>query len=94
MISFAACNTDPAIAAGDRTGNRSHLAFSAGPHTCPAPRLAYQIAQDTIDQFLDALPDVRLAIPYEQLQWRPGPFHRALAALPVVFDPVPPLTGM
>ncbi|WP_433192139.1 cytochrome P450 [Nocardia sp. CA-107356] len=85
VISMAACNNDPGIHEGDHTGNRSHLAWSAGPHACPAREAAYLIAQDAIDQILDILPDIRLAIAPEELTWRPGPFHRALATLPVVF---------
>jgi cytochrome P450 len=90
VISMTGCNNDPAIRAGDRTGNRSHLAWGAGPHTCPAQQVAYLIAQDAVDQLLDALPDIRLAVAAEELTWRPGPFHRALAALPVVFPATPP----
>ncbi|MGW3540626.1 cytochrome P450 [Nocardia niigatensis] len=91
VISMAACNTDPAIRTGQFTGNRSHLAWGAGPHACPASSLAYLIAQEAVDQLLDALPEVRLAVPAHELSWRPGPFHRALTALPVVFTPSPPL---
>ncbi|MGV9678801.1 cytochrome P450 [Nocardia sp. NPDC003482] len=95
VISIAACNNDPASTAGERTGNRSHLAWSAGPHRCPARQPAYQIAQDAIDQLLDALPDLTLARPLAELHWRPGPFHRALTALPVTFTPAAPLpTGL
>ncbi|MFD0361302.1 cytochrome P450 [Nocardia sp. GCM10030253] len=90
VISMSACNNDPAISAGQLTGNRSHLAWSAGPHACPARSAAYLIAQDTIDQLLDALPDMQLAVPAAELVWRPGPFHRALTALPVVFPSSPP----
>ncbi len=54
--------------------------------------VAYLVAQDAVDQLLDALPDMRLAVPAEQLAWRPGPFHRALTALPVVFPPAPPVS--
>ncbi|MFD0360160.1 cytochrome P450 [Nocardia sp. GCM10030253] len=91
VISLAACNNDPAAVDGDRTGNRSHLAWGAGPHACPAKSLAMVIVQEALDQLLDALPEIRLAVPDEQLQWRPGGFHRALEALPVVFPPSPPL---
>ncbi|RDI69214.1 cytochrome P450 [Nocardia pseudobrasiliensis] len=91
LISFTACNNDPAIAGGDRSGNRSHLSWGAGPHACPARSVAYLVVQDAIDQLLDALPELRLAAPRDELTWRPGPFHRALAALPVVFPEVPPL---
>ncbi|WP_431969696.1 cytochrome P450 [Nocardia sp. bgisy134] len=91
VISMSACNNDPAIDAGDYTDNRSHLAWSAGPHACPAKSAAYLIAQDAIDQLLDALPELRLAVPVDQLTWRPGPFHRALVSLPVTFPKSPPL---
>ncbi|WP_039799817.1 cytochrome P450 [Nocardia araoensis] len=91
VISMAACNTDPAIRADRYAGNRAHLAFGGGPHACPANSLAYLIAQDAIDQLLDALPELRLAVPVGELTWRPGPFHRALTALPVVFPESPPL---
>ncbi|WP_068063166.1 cytochrome P450 [Nocardia xishanensis] len=91
VISMSACNNDPAIDAGDYTDNRSHLAWSTGPHACPARSAAYMIAQDAIDQLLDALPELRLAVPVNQLSWRPGPFHRALVSLPVTFPKSPPL---
>ncbi|MGW4720864.1 cytochrome P450 [Nocardia sp. NPDC004260] len=91
VISIAACNTDPAIRAERYAGNRAHLAFGGGPHACPANSLAYLIAQDAIDQLLDALPELRLAVPVNELTWRPGPFHRALTALPVLFPQSPPL---
>ncbi|WP_159851299.1 cytochrome P450 [Nocardia sp. CY41] len=92
VISIAACNTDPAIRAERYAGNRAHLAFGGGgPHACPANSLAYMIAQDAIDQLLDALPELRLAVPTDALTWRPGPFHRALTALPVAFPQSPPL---
>lgn len=89
VISMAACNTDPSVTGGDITGNRSHLAFSLGPHACPARDLGQWIATSAIDQLLDALPDVQLAVDQDQLEWRPGPFHRALVALPVTFPPIP-----
>ncbi|WP_406231022.1 cytochrome P450 [Nocardia sp. NBC_01009] len=91
VISLAACNNDPAAVNGDRTGNRSHLAWGAGPHACPAKSLAMVIVQEALDQLLDALPEIRLAVPAEQLQWRQGGFHRALETLPVIFPPSPPL---
>ncbi|MET7769564.1 cytochrome P450 [Nocardia sp. NPDC005366] len=85
VISIAACNNDPEIAADQYAGNRSHLAWGAGPHACPASSMAYLIAQEAIDQLLDALPEIRLAVSPSELTWRPGPFHRALTALPVAF---------
>ncbi|MEU7634291.1 cytochrome P450 [Nocardia sp. NPDC049220] len=87
VISISACNTDPTVGATDHSGNRAHLAWGAGPHACPAQQAAYLIAQDGLDQLLDALPEIQLAVAPDALTWRPGPFHRALAALPVVFPP-------
>ncbi|MGK8524836.1 cytochrome P450 [Nocardia asteroides] len=91
LIGVAACNNDPAAVAEDRQGNRSHLAWGAGPHTCPAQSAAMVIVQEALDQLLDALPEMRLAIPAEELRWLPNPFHRAPAAVPVTFPPSPPL---
>ncbi|MEU7768097.1 cytochrome P450 [Nocardia sp. NPDC049190] len=91
IISMAGCNNDPAIHDGEYTDNNSHLAWGAGPHACPAKSVAYLVAQNAIDQLLDALPDLRLACPADQLSWRPGPFHRALVSMPVVFPESPPL---
>ncbi|MGP4003164.1 cytochrome P450 [Streptomyces sp. 8N706] len=88
LVSLAAANTDPALASERRGGNRAHLAWSAGPHTCPAKDPARLIAAVAVEKLLDRLPDVELAVGVEQLEWRQGPFHRALAALPVKFPPV------
>jgi cytochrome P450 len=88
VISFAAANNDPALVGQQRSGNRAHLAWSAGVHACPAQQPARLIASVAMEKILDALPDMRLAVPVEELVWRPGPFHRALAVLPVRFTPV------
>ncbi|MDX6330694.1 MAG: hypothetical protein QOI83_3077 [Streptomycetaceae bacterium] len=88
LISLAAANTDPGLVADQRGGNRAHLAWSAGPHTCPAKSPARLIAAVAVEKLLDRLPDVQLATGVEQLEWRQGPFHRALAALPVRFPPI------
>ncbi|MFD0364765.1 cytochrome P450 [Nocardia sp. GCM10030253] len=91
VISMAGCNNGPAIGSGEYTDNRSHLAWGLGPHACPAKSVAYLIVQEAIDQLLDALPELQLAAAVEDLVWRPGPFHRALASLPVFFPASPPL---
>lgn len=88
LVSLAAANTDPALASSRRGGNRAHLAWSAGPHTCPAKSPARLIAAVAVEKLLDRLPDMQLAVGVEQLAWRQGPFHRALAALPVRFSPI------
>ncbi|MGQ5634834.1 MULTISPECIES: cytochrome P450 [unclassified Streptomyces] len=90
VISFAAANTDPALAEARRTHSKgAHLAWGAGPHACPAKDPATVIAVTAIEKLLNALPDLTLAAPARELEWRPGPFHRALVALPVAFSPTP-----
>ncbi|WP_243794209.1 cytochrome P450 [Saccharopolyspora gloriosae] len=89
VISMAAINTDPALHPNGPVpaGNRAHLAFSAGAHTCPASRPARLIATVALETLLDYVPEVELD-DQQPLQWRPGPFHRALTALPVRFPAV------
>ncbi|MEV5829607.1 cytochrome P450 [Spirillospora sp. NPDC052242] len=85
VISYAAATTDPSRASARQAGNRAHLAFAAGPHGCPAKGQARLIASLAIERLLDRLPDLELAVPPDELRWRPGPIHRALVELPVTF---------
>lgn len=89
LISIAAINTDPALHPTGQvpTGNRAHLAFGAGAHACPASRPARLIATVALETLLDHVPEVELD-DQQPLRWRPGPFHRALSALPVRFPAV------
>ncbi|WP_233221081.1 cytochrome P450 [Streptomyces carminius] len=96
LISHEAVNSHAVRGtAGDRRSNHAHLAFGGGPHVCPAQGLSEIIADVAIETLLDVLPDMELAVPAGDLVWRPGPFHRSLAALPVIFpalsasEPVP-----
>lgn len=89
LVSFAAANGDPALTVaspGARTGNRGHLAFSAGVHACPAPDLGRLIAQTALERVLDRLPGLNLSVPESQLHNRPGTFLGGLTALPVRFE--------
>ncbi|GAA4782376.1 cytochrome P450 [Streptomyces ziwulingensis] len=87
LISMAACNNDPALRGTPDgfAGNRAHLSWSSGSHACPARPHAYLIAETAISYLLDALPEIDLSVPADELRWRPGPFHRALEALPATF---------
>ncbi|WP_405683901.1 cytochrome P450 [Streptomyces sp. NBC_00057] len=91
LVSYAAANTqsvpdrsDPGV----RSGASAHLAWSAGPHRCPAKQPALLIAMTAIEQLTSQLCDAELDVPVSGLKWRPGPFHRALVRLPVRFTPV------
>ncbi|MEU2057686.1 cytochrome P450 [Streptomyces bungoensis] len=90
LISFAGANSDPALAEARQAYHAgAHLAWGAGPHACPVKDPARAIATTAVETLLNALPDLTLAVPAERLRRRPGPFHRALASLPVRFSPVP-----
>ncbi|MEW2360328.1 cytochrome P450, partial [Spirillospora sp. NPDC029432] len=71
VISYAAANTDPTRASAHRAGNRAHLAWGAGAHTCPAKNHARLIASVAIERLLDRIPDLEPAVPAEELRWRP-----------------------
>ncbi|MFF3541320.1 cytochrome P450 [Streptomyces platensis] len=89
LVSFAAANGDPGLSATRQTfSKRAHLAWGAGPHACPAKDPALLISIRAIEKLLNTLPDIELGVPAETLTWRPGPFHRALNALPARFTPV------
>ncbi|WP_035799568.1 cytochrome P450 [Kitasatospora mediocidica] len=90
LVSFAAANNSPTLAAERQAGSRAHLAWGAGPHACPSKDPARQISVTAIENLLNQLPDVQLAVPEESLTWRPGPFSRGLVALPTRFTPVEP----
>ncbi|MFG2758467.1 cytochrome P450 [Streptomyces wuyuanensis] len=90
ILGLAAANADPAVLppGGPVTGNRSHLAFGAGPHTCPAQDPARLITRTAVDTVRHRLPDLELAVEESELAWVSSPWSKGLAALPVRFtDP-------
>jgi cytochrome P450 len=93
VLSYAAANTDPQIRPDSLAsfgGNYAHMSFSHGEHGCPYParELAETIAHTAVEVLLDRLPDVRLAVPTDALEWRQSMLMRGLSALPVTFSPV------
>ncbi|MEV0604086.1 cytochrome P450 [Streptomyces sp. NPDC050315] len=92
LLSPGAANIDPEIRP-DLTvpvhGNRSHLAFSAGPHRCPGEDIGRAIADTGIDTLLTLLPDMRLAVPEDEVEWQYVLLSKRLSALPVRFQPRP-----
>lgn len=94
VLGLAAGNVDPAIRPDLSVpvhGNRSHLAFSSGPHECPGQDIGRAIADTGIDALLVRLPDLRLAVPEDELQWNTQLLSRHLVALPVEFTPRKPM---
>ncbi|KAF4409680.1 cytochrome P450 family protein [Streptomyces lycii] len=92
VLGLAAANADPAVRPADpydMLGNRAHLAFSAGPHACPARVPARLITRTAVEIALRGLPDVTLDVPAAELPWRPSPWTHCPASLPVRFTPLP-----
>ncbi|MFB4319852.1 cytochrome P450 [Actinomadura sp. 21ATH] len=91
VLGLAAANTDPQVrsAGYDDPNNRAHMSFGHGEHGCPfpAPEHAEVIAKTAVEVLLDRLPDMRLAVPADELEWRPSLWMRGLHALPVAFTP-------
>jgi cytochrome P450 len=91
MVSYSAANTAPdGLPPGPRTDGGAHLAWSAGPHSCPVKNPALLIAVTAVERLTSWLSDLELTVARDELQWRPGPFHRALAHLPARFTPINP----
>jgi cytochrome P450 len=90
ILGLAAANNDPRVHTGDpwlEIGNRSHLAWSAGPHACPAQRPGRMITRIAVDTALHRLHDISLAIPADEVMLLPSPWTRCPASLPVRFTP-------
>lgn len=90
LLGLAAGNADPAVRP-DLTvpmhGNRSHLAFSGGPHECPGQDIGRAITETAVDVLLTRLPDIHLAVDDEKLVWVSSWMSRHLTELPVRFKP-------
>jgi cytochrome P450 len=71
------------LAAGRET---RHLGFGRGRHFCLGAPLARLEAEIALGTLLRRLPGLRLAVPPEELRWRPVPLFRSLVALPVAWD--------
>jgi cytochrome P450 len=90
ILGFAAANADPRVHSGDPSheiANRSHLAWSAGPHVCPAQAPGRLIVRIAVEAALHQLPDLRLNIPAEEIGRLKTPWTRCPATLPVTFKP-------
>jgi cytochrome P450 len=93
ILALAAANADPRVHAGGmwiEHGNRSHLAWSTGPHACPAHIPARIIARAAVETALHMLPDIRLAVPADDVGLIPSPWTRCPASLPVTFTTTAP----
>jgi cytochrome P450 len=66
--------------------NNRHLAFGRGAHTCIGAPLGRMEGQVAISTLLRRMPDLALAVPVDEIEWRPGGLIlHGLAALPLTF---------
>ncbi|MER6419077.1 cytochrome P450 [Streptomyces sp. NPDC001137] len=92
LLGIAPGNVDPRVRpdlSANMMGNRSHLAFSGGPHECPGQDIGRAIADVGVDALLNRLPDVQLDCDEGELRWVTGISNRHLVELPVRFEPKP-----
>ena len=90
ILVLGAANHDPTYVPNPQElnllrGDTRHVAFGQGIHYClgaPLARLEGEIAFATL---FDRLPNMRLAIPPEKIEWRPAIELRGPATLPVTF---------
>jgi cytochrome P450 len=89
LIGLLAANRDPACTAQadaldiTRTDN-PHLAFGHGIHHCLGAPLARLEGRIALGNLLSRFPQLRLAVPVEQLSYRPGVLMNGLTSLPVM----------
>jgi len=91
ILGFGAANNDPLVHTGDpdiELGNRAHLAWGTGPHSCPAQIPARLITRTAVQTALHLLPDLRLALRAGEVPMHPSPWARCPATLPVTFSPL------
>ncbi|MFF8382434.1 cytochrome P450 [Streptomyces kanasensis] len=90
LLGLAAGNADPKIRPDlhlPAPGNRSHLAFSAGPHECPGQDIGRAISETAIDTLLTRLPDLDLAVAESELDFSTSLVSTRLNSVPVRFAP-------
>ncbi len=88
VLGLTAGNLDPEIRPDSGIsvhGNQSHLAFSGGPHECPAQGIGQAIIEGAVDVLLHRLPGLQLAVPSEELTSTASTWESRLDSLPVAF---------
>jgi cytochrome P450 len=86
----AAANRDPDVFTDPDTLDLGrdpcpHLSFSAGIHYCLGAQLARIEGQVALSTIVRRFPNLKIAVPFETLEWRPAPILRGLAEFPVTF---------
>jgi cytochrome P450 len=66
-------------------GDNAHMAFGQGMHYCLGAHLARMELDVAFSTLLRRMPQVRLAVPVEELSWTTGRMFHGLAAVPVTW---------
>ena len=90
VVSVHAANRDPEVFDDpgtlllDRAVNR-HIGFGYGAHHCLGAQLARMELQEALGGLLREFPDLRLAVPAEDVHWRQGALVRGPRTLPLAW---------
>ena len=68
-----------------RRKNNRHLAFGHGIHYCLGAPLARVEGKIALQTLFGRFPDLRLAVPESELEWRSGVLFRGLKRLPLLW---------
>lgn len=91
MVGIASANRDESVFPEaqrfdiTRDPNR-HIAFGLGIHYCLGAPLARLEGKIAFNALLSRFPDLRLAVPVTQLEWRGSPALRGLKRLPIALN--------
>jgi cytochrome P450 len=90
QLLLASANHDPAYVVSPESldvtrDEAKHVAFGQGVHYCLGAPLARAEGEIAFGTLLRRLPDIKLAVPPETLEWRPIVELRGLVSLPVTF---------
>ncbi|WP_411144480.1 cytochrome P450 [Streptomyces sp. x-80] len=89
-VSYLAANRDPQMYERPdeldlERGTPNHMAFGYGTHHCLGSHLARMELQVAIGTLLNRFPDLRLAVPEDEIDWNTGSIWRYPTALPVAW---------
>lgn len=89
-VSYLTANRDPEVF--DRPDEldltrppATHMTFGHGAHYCPGANLARAELRIALDRLLTRFPDLRLAIPADQVPWHTGSIWRYPERLPITW---------
>ncbi|MEU3075808.1 cytochrome P450 [Streptomyces laurentii] len=89
-VSYLTANRDPDVFADPGTldfdrGYNPHVAFGHGPHFCPGSALARIESEILLSTLWTRFPDLRIAVPDEEIRWQRGALIRGPETLPVTW---------